>query len=556
LRRLDFHVPVTGWSRMRGAEGVITVIHSLGLAVDDDHRWAAMRFPQGGFASARDPGTGEAAGNNLSESPKNLRAGLSAPCRRDRKLPDPSAARQRLPATHGAQLESTGMSTTFAADAAPAANPRSRVILASLIGTTIEFYDFYVYATAAVLVFPHLFFPAGNDTTALLASFAIFGAAMVARPLGAIFFGHLGDKKGRKLTLVGALLTMGIATFLIGLLPTFQTAGWFAPLLLVILRLAQGFALGGEWSGAALVATENAPAGKRAVYGTFPQLGAPIGFIIANGLFLAIAAWMPSSDPSRPSEAFLSWGWRLPFLFSSVMVIVGLWVRISLVESPAFAKAVQHGRIEKLPLAAAFRTYWRELILGTFYMLATYVLFYLMTTFSLSYGRAPTTAAVPGLGYDYRTFVLMMIGGVVFFGIFTLVSGPWADRWGRRRTLIGITAAIVLFGLLWVPILSAGPVGVMAWLIIGFTLMGLTFGPMGALLPELFPANVRYTGSGISYNVSSILGAAVAPFIAVALWTYGGGSPFWVGVYLSVMALLTLAALVIGKETRDVNMDH
>lgn len=448
------------------------------------------------------------------------------------------------------------MSTTFAADAAPAVNPRSRVILASLVGTTIEFYDFYVYATAAVLVFPHLFFPAGNDTTALLASFAIFGAAMVARPLGAIFFGHLGDKKGRKITLVGALLTMGIATFLIGLLPTFQTAGWFAPLLLVILRLAQGFALGGEWSGAALVATENAPAGKRAVYGTFPQLGAPIGFIIANGLFLAIAALMPSEDPSRPSDAFLSWGWRLPFLFSAVMVIVGLWVRISLVESPAFAKALEHGRIQKLPLAAAFQTHWRELILGTFYMLATYVLFYLMTTFSLSYGRAPTTAAVPGLGYDYRTFVLMMIGGVVFFGIFTLVSGPWADRWGRRRTLIGITAAIVLFGLLWVPILSAGPVGVMAWLIIGFTLMGLTFGPMGALLPELFPANVRYTGSGISYNVSSILGAAVAPFIAVALWSYGGGSPFWVGVYLSVMALLTLAALVIGKETRDVDMDH
>lgn len=449
------------------------------------------------------------------------------------------------------------MSSTLAAAPAGAAvaNPRSRVILASLIGTTIEFYDFYVYATAAVLVFPHLFFPPGNDTAALLASFAVFGAAMVARPLGAIFFGHLGDRRGRKVTLVGALLTMGIATFLIGVLPTFHQVGWLAPGLLVIMRIAQGFALGGEWSGAALVATENAPAGKRAVYGTFPQLGAPLGFILANGLFLAIAALMPSEDPSRPSDAFLSWGWRIPFLFSIVMVAVGLWVRLNLVESAAFEKTVKAGKVQKLPLASVFRTHWRELVLGTFYMLATYVLFYLMTTFSLSYGRAGANAALPGLGYDYTTFVLMMIIGVVFFGIFTMVSGPWADRWGRRRTLIAVTLAIIAFGLLWVPMLSAGPAGVMAWLILGFSLMGMTFGPMGALLPELFPANLRYTGSGISYNVSSILGAAVAPFIAVALWAWGGGSPFWVGVYLSAMAVLTLIALILGSETRDVDIE-
>ncbi len=436
------------------------------------------------------------------------------------------------------------------------ANPRSRVILASLIGTTIEFYDFYVYATAAVLVFPHLFFPAGNETTALLASFAVFGAAMVARPLGAIFFGNLGDRRGRKITLVGALLTMGIATFLIGCLPTYPTAGWLAPALLVVLRLAQGFALGGEWSGAALVATENAPANKRAIYGTFPQLGAPIGFIIANGLFLVMAALLPSNDPSTPSQAFLSWGWRIPFLFSVAMVAIGLWVRLNLVESTAFENTVRKGQVKKMPLAAVVKTHWKELILGTFYMLATYVLFYLMTTFSLSYGRASPKAPVPGLGYDYTTFVLMMIIGVVFFGIFTMVSGPWADRWGRRKTLLWITLAIAVFGLLWTPMLAAGTVGVMAWLIIGFALMGMTFGPMGALLPELFPANVRYTGSGISYNVSSILGAAVAPFIAVALWSAGGGSPFWVGVYLSAMSVLTLIALLIGKETKNVDMDR
>jgi metabolite-proton symporter len=441
------------------------------------------------------------------------------------------------------------------AQAGVPANSRARVLLASLVGTTIEFYDFYVYATAAVLVFPHLFFPKGNETTALLASFAVFGAAMVARPLGAVFFGHLGDRLGRKVTLVSALLTMGIATFLIGVLPTYPSVGWFAPLMLVVLRLAQGFALGGEWSGAALVATENAPKGKRAVFGTFPQLGAPIGFIIANGLFLIIAALMPSTDPSRPSDAFLDWGWRIPFLFSAVMVVVGLWVRLNLVESAAFKKTVKTGQVQKLPVAAVFKTHWKQLLLGTFYMLATYVLFYLMTTFSLSYGRAAIDAPVAGLGYDYRSFVLMMIVGVVFFGIFTYLSGPWADRWGRRKTLIVVTLGIIVFGLSWVPLLSLGEVGVMAWLIIGFSLMGMTFGPMGALLPELFPANVRYTGSGISYNVSSILGAAVAPFIAVALWTTGGGSPFWVGIYLSAMAVLTLIALLLGEETKNVDIE-
>ncbi|RLV55028.1 MFS transporter [Aeromicrobium phragmitis] len=444
--------------------------------------------------------------------------------------------------------------STRGQQAATPANPRHRVVLASLVGTTIEFYDFYVYATAAVLVFPHLFFPAGNDTVALLSSFAVFGAAMVARPAGAVFFGHLGDKKGRKTTLVAALLTMGIATFLIGVLPTYAMVGWFAPLLLVLMRLAQGFALGGEWSGAALVATENAPAGKRAWYGTFPQLGAPLGFILANGLFLLIALAMPSDDPSMPSDTFLSWGWRIPFLFSAIMVAVGLWVRLRLVESPAFTKTLEKGTVHRLPLASVAKSHWRELVLGTFFMLATYVLFYLMTTFSLSYGRAPEDAELAGLGYSYNTFVLMMIGGVVFFGIFTMISGPLADRFGRRLTLLIVTAGIMVFGLLWVPMLDNGLV--MLWLVVGFTLMGLTFGPMGALLPELFPTNVRYTGSGISYNVSSILGAAVAPFIAVWLWTVGDGSPFLVGLYLTAMAALTFIALVIGKETREVDIEQ
>ena len=438
-------------------------------------------------------------------------------------------------------------------------NSRSRVLIASLIGTTIEFYDFYIYATAAVLVFPKLFFPSSDPTTALLSSFAVFGAAMVARPIGAVVFGHLGDRLGRKGTLVTSLLTMGIATFLIGVLPTYAQAGWVATALLVLMRLAQGFALGGEWSGAALVATENAPKGKRALYGTFPQLGAPLGFIIGNGLFLAIGALLPSAagaDPSQPSDAFLNWGWRIPFLFSAVMVAIGLWVRMRLVEAPVFAKTREAGLVRKLPLATVFRNHWKQLILGTFFMLATYVLFYLMTTFSLSYGRTAEDAAVPGLGYEYTTFVLMMIFGGLFFAAFTLISGPLADRYGRRATLIAVTAGILVFGLVWVPLIGLGTVGVVLWLVFGFTLMGMTFGPMGALLPELFPTSMRYTGSGISYNVSSILGAAVAPFIAVALWEAGDGSPWLVGLYLSAMAVLTLVALLIGRETKDVGLEE
>ncbi|SMH46305.1 metabolite-proton symporter [Rathayibacter oskolensis] len=442
------------------------------------------------------------------------------------------------------------MSSAPATADAPSApqNSRGRVILASLIGTSIEFYDFYAYATAAVLVFPTLFFVNEDPAVALLASFAVFGVAFIARPIGSIIFGHFGDRVGRKGTLVASLLTMGVATFLIGCLPTALTPGWefLAPFLLVVMRFCQGLGLGGEWSGAALLATENAPANKRAIYGTFPQLGAPIGFIVANVLFLVLASTM--SD-----ETFAAWGWRVPFLASAVLVIIGLYVRFKLVETPAFQKVVDSGEVAKLPLARVFVTSWRPLILGTFIMLATYVLFYLMTTFTLTYGTTPADGPTPGLGYTRNDFLIMLIVGVVFFGVFTLVSGPLAERYGRRKTLLVVTTAIIVFGLLFVPLFGGGFVGVMAVLILGFTLMGLTFGPMGAVLPELFPTNVRYTGSAMAYNLASILGAALAPIIAVALWQSAGGSPVLVGLYLSGAGVLTLIALLLSKETKHLS---
>ena len=435
--------------------------------------------------------------------------------------------------------------------------PRRRIVTASMVGTTIEFYDFYIYATAAVSVFPALFFPKGNPTTALLASLATFGLAFVARPLGSVLFGHFGDRVGRKATLVGSLLMMGIATFAIGLLPTYHQVGLLAPALLAVLRFTQGLALGGEWSGAALLATETAKPGKRAWAAMWPQLGAPLGFLLANGVFLLLILLLGHSAASPDLDGpFLAWGWRIPFLLSSVMVVIGLYVRVRLAETPVFVRAVQQGERVKSPLAQVFRGSWRQLIIGTFVMLATYTLFYTVTTWALSYGTAKRPPNGKGLGFNYVDFLQWQLIAVLFFAAMIPVSGLLADRFGRRPTLLVVTAAITAYGALFAPLLS--PAGssqgkMLAFLVIGMTLMGLTFGPMSAVLPELFPTNVRYTGSGISYNAASILGAAVAPFLATWLVSqYGVG---WVGLYLACAAALSFTALLFLRETKDASLD-
>ncbi len=427
-----------------------------------------------------------------------------------------------------------------------------------MVGTTIEFFDFYIYATAAVLVFPTLFFPKGDDTAALLASFATFGLAFAARPIGSILFGHFGDRVGRKATLVGSLVTMGVATFLIGVLPTFDQVGYVAPALLALMRFAQGLGLGGEWSGAALLATETAEKGKRAWAAMWPQLGAPFGFFLANGLFLVIMSVMDFDSKTSPADhPFMTWGWRIPFLLSAFMVILGLYVRLKLTETPVFAKAVQEGKKVKAPLGEVVRTAWRPLIIGTFVMVATYTLFYLVTTWVVSYGTGKVVdQSGVKLGISYIDFLQMQLIAVVFFAIFVAVSGQLADRFGRRRILLIATAAIIVYGLSFQWILDPANVtegSMLAVLIVGLTLMGFTFGPMSAVLPELFATNVRYTGSGIAYNFASILGAAIAPFIATWLVSdYGVG---WVGVYLAIAGVSTLIALLVMKETRDVDLD-
>jgi metabolite-proton symporter len=411
-------------------------------------------------------------------------------------------------------------------------NSAGQVLFASLIGTTIEFFDFYIYATAAVLVFPKLFFPASDPASATLASLATFGIAFFARPIGSALFGHFGDRVGRKTTLVAALLTMGISTVTIGVLPTYESIGVLAPFLLALCRFGQGLGLGGEWGGAVLLAIENAPPDKRAWYGMFPQLGAPIGFFFSGGGFLILSR-------SLSDDEFFSFGWRIPFLASAALVLVGLYVRLTITETPVFLEAMQRHERVKVPMLAVLQRHFGTLVSGTLLSLATFVLFYLMTVFSLSWGTS-------ALGYDRQKFLLMQLAGILCFALTIPVSARLAER-GRRRTLIAVTIAILVFGLVLAPLFSAGTVGAVCMLVLGLGLMGFSYGPLGTMLSELFPTEVRYTGSSLTFNLAGIFGASLAPYIAT--WLAKNHGLAFVGYYLSAAAALTLIGLAVTRET-------
>ncbi len=413
-------------------------------------------------------------------------------------------------------------------------NSPRQVLFASLIGTTIEFFDFYIYATAAVLVFPKLFFPATDPASATLESLATFGIAFLARPIGSALFGHFGDRIGRKTTLVIALSTMGLSTVAIGALPTYRTIGFAAPLLLALCRFGQGLGLGGEWGGAVLLAIENAPPNKRAWYGMFPQLGAPLGFFLSGGVFLLLSHWLTD-------QQFFAFGWRLPFLSSAVLVFLGLYVRLTITETPVFREALNRGQQVKVPMVAVFRDYTRALIAGISVSLATFVLFYLMTVFALSWGTS-------ALHYSRQKFLLMQLFDILFFALTIPISAILAER-GRRRVMISVTIAIFVFGLVLAPLFVAGTTGALLMMAVGLTLMGITYGPLGTVISELFPTQVRYTGSSLAFSLAGILGASVAPYIATWLAkTYGLQ---YVGYYLSTAAVLTLLGLLSIRETKD-----
>jgi MFS family permease len=411
-----------------------------------------------------------------------------------------------------------------------------RVLTASLVGTAVEFYDFYIYATAAALVFGPLFFPSESASAQLLAAYASFGLAFVARPLGASVFGHFGDRIGRKSTLVASLLLMGGSTLAIAFLPTYQMIGWVAPLLLCILRFGQGFGLGGEWGGAALLAVENAPPGWRARFGMFPQLGAPVGFIAANGLFLLLGLLLSP-------EQFREWGWRLPFLASALLVGVGLWVRLKLTETPAFAAAMKEEAPLPVPMATILRDHWRETLAGTFAVIACFAIFYLATAFALGYG---TTT----LGYSREIFLSVQLGAILFMAAGIIVAGWLSDLSSPRLVLIGGCIGTAGAGLLLAPMMGSGSLLLLfLFLALALTLMGFVYGPLGGWLPSLFPARVRYTGVSIAFNAGGILGGALAPLIAQALSDRGGLLP--VGLYLSAAGLVSLVALLVLKREAE-----
>jgi metabolite-proton symporter len=413
-------------------------------------------------------------------------------------------------------------------------NTPRQVLFASLVGTTIEFFDFYIYATAAVLAFPRLFFPPSDPSSAILASLATFAIAFLARPIGSALFGHFGDRIGRKATLVAALLTMGFSTVAIGVLPTYDTIGIAAPALLALCRFGQGLGLGGEWGGAVLLAVENAPPGRRAWYGMFPQLGAPIGFFFSGAVFLALSELLTD-------QQFFAFGWRIPFLASAALVLVGLYVRLTITETPVFREAVDRESRVNVPMLVVFRDYPGRLVAGILVSLATFVLFYLTTVFALSWG---TTA----LGYSRATFLQIQLVGILFFALTIPLSAVMAER-GRRRTLVWVTVAIGAFGFVLPPLLTSGLTGATLAMIVGLALMGFTYGPLGTALSELFPTRVRYTGSSLTFNLAGIFGASLAPYIATWLAQHYG-LPY-VGYYLTAAAALTLLGLLGIRETKD-----
>ncbi|KRB61442.1 MFS transporter [Rhizobium sp. Root708] len=411
-------------------------------------------------------------------------------------------------------------------------NSPARVLIASLVGTTIEFFDFYVYATAAVLVFPTLFFPNSDPTTALLASFATFSIAFFARPLGAVVFGHFGDRIGRKTTLVAALLTMGISTVVIGLLPSYNSIGVLAPLLLALCRFGQGFGLGGEWGGAVLLATENAPEGKRSWYGMFPQLGAPVGLFLSSGIF-----WLLLQVMSQ--EALLSWGWRVPFISSILLIAIGLWVRLSITETPDFQKTIDKQERVAVPVAELFRKHKRSLFLGTFVALATFVLFYIGSAYLLSYN-------VKVLKIPFLDALEIQIVGSIAFGIFIPLVGKLAERFGRREVLIVTTVLIGVFSFFLPGLMTGGEGSIVVFAIVAMALMGMTYGLIGTALAAPFPTAVRYTGSSITFNLAGIFGASLAPYIAT--WLQANYGMQYVGYYLGLSAVITLICILASRR--------
>ena len=426
-------------------------------------------------------------------------------------------------------------------------NSLKRVAMATMIGTAIEYFDNYIYAMAAVLVFNHQFFHAADPLSGQIAALSTLALTFIARPLGAVLFGHFGDRLGRKNTFVMSLLVMGISTIVIGLLPTYDSIGIWATILLCLCRIGQGIGLGGEWGGAALVAIENAPEGKRGWYGTFPQLGAPLGLLLANGAFLLITALFGQA-------AMTDWAWRIPFLSSFVLVAIGLYVRLKLTEAPIFLAALNRPKPKALPMMEVIVTHFKPFFLGMLICIAGYVLFYIMIAFSQIYAKSTPTVSeagyAMGLGFSPQIFTALLMCSAISLAITIAISGKYIDIVGRRIWLIWTTFGVAIFGLALPYFLDNGTTTSLFWfLMIGMGLIGMGYGPLASLLPELFPTHARYSGASLTYNISGLFGASVAAIITLPLNANYGLKG--VGIYLTLNAVLSLIGLWFITETKD-----
>jgi MFS transporter, MHS family, shikimate and dehydroshikimate transport protein len=418
---------------------------------------------------------------------------------------------------------------------APQATSIWKVAAASFIGTAVEWYDFFLYGTAAALIFNRLFFPSFDPLMGTLAAFATFAVGFVARPLGGVIFGHFGDKLGRKSMLSATLIIMGVATFCIGLLPTYEHIGVWAPILLVVLRVLQGFGLGGEWGGAVLMAVEHAPAHRRGFYGSWPQMGAPAGLLVATGVF--------SIFSRLPEEQFLTWGWRVPFLFSAVLIGIGVFIRLSVAESPAFQQHKASGSGPRLPVLEALRTYPRQILLAMGARFAENGFFYIITTFVLTYGTEQLQLP--------RTTVL---NGVLVATCVHLVAiplfGAASDHFGRRPVYLAGAAGcgLLAFPFFWLIDTQATA---LVWLAItlGIIAHAAMYGPQASFFSELFGTRVRYSGASLGYQLASVFAGGLSPLIATALLHQSGGKPWPVSLYMVGLALVTLVSVYLCAET-------
>lgn len=432
-------------------------------------------------------------------------------------------------------MDANSSTTTGTVTADPVS--RNRIAIASLTGTAIEFYDFYLYGTAAALVFNRLFFPSFSSTAGTLAAFATFAAGFVARPIGAILFGHFGDRVGRKSMLIISLMTMGVATVLIGCIPTYDSIGVWAPILLVVCRVLQGIGLGGEWGGAVLLATEYAPEGKRGLYSSFPQLGPAVGFILANGLYLLLGEMMTAQD-------FDTWGWRLPFLFSAVLIGIGLFIRMRIAETPVFRQAMEKSEPEKIPFVQLLKKQGMVLALATMSFILAHTIFYTTTTFVLSYGTKT-------LGLAKNSLLICTMIAAVALGIATPLLARWSDSIGRRKVCIGAAAAAMIFAfpMFWL-VGTSNLVLIGLAMVLALVIFAALYAPMGAYLPELFETRYRYSGAAFAYSASGIVGGGLSPILATS-WTASAGSTWPIATWIAGIALLSLVCLLLLPETRD-----